>query len=623
MGTNFRKRALIIADILIIFISFFIGLLLKSEFVLNNMLLLHFRTYILLISAVYLVTFFVTGLYNNMWAYASIREYTKVFYANIIAFIICMILDNLFINNLSFTVLVMGALFALVLTEGIRILYRIIVNKEMSNPSSEKYGKEKKNVIIMGAGKACKLLINEIINNPNLNYNILGMVDDDPGKLGQSISGYSVLGTITDTPRLVNELNAQEVIFAIPSMSNEEKKNVLNSINNLNATKVKLKTLPNISEIINKGLDIKNIRNVEITDLLGRKEISMDKSVMLNYIEDKTVMVTGGGGSIGSELCRQIASFNPKKLIIVDIYENNAYDIEMELKEKYRDLNLLTLIASVRDRTKVFELVKEIKPDIIFHAAAHKHVPLMEVSPAEAVKNNVFGTLNIVQAAVEYGVSRFVLISTDKAVNPTNAMGATKRLCEMIIQTYNSMSDKNEFVAVRFGNVLGSNGSVIPLFKKQIEHGGPITLTHKDITRFFMTIPEAVQLVLTAGSMAKGGEIFVLDMGEPVKIYDLARNLIKLSGLEPDVDIKINITGLRPGEKLYEELLMAEEGLQKTSNDLIYIGKPNEFNWSELLAKLNKLKEVAENPETTNIQMKEELARIVDTYHIDRRNIKF
>ena len=456
-----------------------------------------------------------------------------------------------------------------------------------------------------------KLLINEINNNPNMNYDVLGLVDDDPRKYGQAIAGVSVLGSTEDIPKLVADLRVDEVIFAIPSLNPDQKKRILNLIN---SSAVKMKTLPNISEVINKGIDISTMRDVEITDLLGRKEIEMNQGDMLSYIEGKVILVTGGGGSIGSELCRQISEYKPKKLIILDIYENNAYDIEIELKRKYSQLDLVALIASVRDRDKMFQVMAEYRPDIIFHAAAHKHVPLMETSPAEAVKNNVFGTLNLVQAADLYQVSRFILISTDKAVNPTNIMGATKRLCEMIVQTYNNISKTTDYVAVRFGNVLGSNGSVIPLFKRQIQEGGPVTVTHRDITRYFMTIPEAVQLVLTAGSMAKGGEIFVLDMGEPVRIYDLARNLIRLSGFEPDVDIKIEVTGLRPGEKLYEELLMAEEGLSKTKNELIHIGKPNQFDWNTLLPQLEHLKALAEDTSISNETIKMEMGKIVDTY---------
>lgn len=612
-GTNYRKTVLFIADIIIVIGSFLMALLLKKEFMLQATDLVNFRSHIFIIAIIYVVAFIFFGLYRNMWAYAGLNEYISLMYANIVAFFGTIIFDQVFETEFSITTIIIGAMISFFITEGIRIAYRIVINKK--KPPLTAPEKDRKNVLIIGAGLAGKLLINEIKNNRNMRYDILGLIDDDVKKYGQSISGVSVVGTTEDIPKLVEELNVHEVIFAIPSLTGEQKKRILNTIN---STSVKMKTLPNISEIINKGLDINTIRDVEITDLLGRKEIVINKPEMLGYIEGKTVLVTGGGGSIGSELCRQIAEYKPKKLIILDIYENNAYEIENELKSNFKQLDLLILIASVRDRKKIFEIVENNKPDIIFHAAAHKHVPLMETSPEEAIKNNVFGTLNMVQAANEFGVKRFILISTDKAVNPTNIMGATKRVCEMIIQTYDKISTTCEYVAVRFGNVLGSNGSVIPLFKKQIAQGGPVTVTHRDITRFFMTIPEAVQLVLTAGSMAKGGEIFVLDMGEPVKIYDLAKNLIRLSGLEPDVDIKIEVTGLRPGEKLYEELLMAEEGLTKTDNELIFIGKPHSFNWDELLPKLQKLRDVAIDTNATKEEIKLEMSKIVDTYNYQK-----
>ncbi len=612
-GTNYRKTVLFIADIIIVIGSFLMALLLKKEFMLQATDLVNFRSQIFIIAIIYVVAFIFFGLYRNMWAYAGLNEYISLMYANIVAFFGTIIFDQVFETEFSITTIIIGAMISFFMTEGIRIAYRIVINKK--KPPLTAPEKDRKNVLIIGAGLAGKLLINEIKNNRNMRYDILGLIDDDVKKYGQSISGVSVVGTTEDIPKLVEELNVHEVIFAIPSLTGEQKKRILNTIN---STSVKMKTLPNISEIINKGLDINTIRDVEITDLLGRKEIVINKPEMLGYIEGKTVLVTGGGGSIGSELCRQIAEYKPKKLIILDIYENNAYEIENELKSNFKQLDLLTLIASVRDRKKIYEIVENNKPDIIFHAAAHKHVPLMETSPEEAIKNNVFGTLNMVQAANEFGVKRFILISTDKAVNPTNIMGATKRVCEMIIQTYDKISTTCEYVAVRFGNVLGSNGSVIPLFKKQIAQGGPVTVTHRDITRFFMTIPEAVQLVLTAGSMAKGGEIFVLDMGEPVKIYDLAQNLIRLSGLEPDVDIKIEVTGLRPGEKLYEELLMAEEGLTKTDNELIFIGKPHSFNWDELLPKLQKLRDVAIDTNATKEDIKLEMSKIVDTYNYQK-----
>lgn len=598
-----------IADIMIIIGSYFLAIVLQKELLITGNDLTLFKTYILFFTLAYLVSFFALGLYKNMWAYAGLIEYINVMYANIASFFVVVILDQTRNYPISTSSIIIGTVFTFIGTEGIRIAYRIVMNKSKTGILDKPI--KRTNILIIGAGMAGKLLIHEMTHNSNLNYEIMGLIDDNRSKLHQSISGVSVIGTTEDIPRLVEELDIDEVIFAIPSLSGEQKSRILNI---LNQTKVRLKTLPNISEIINKGIDISTIRDVEITDLLGRKEIELDLSSMTEYIDGKVILVTGGGGSIGSELCRQIARFRPKQLIIFDIYENNAYDIQLELLHNFPQLNLLVLIGSVRDRKKVNEVFQTYKPDLVFHAAAHKHVPLMETSPKEAIKNNVFGTLNLVQAADAAGTSRFLLISTDKAVNPTNIMGATKRLCEMILQSYNQISKTTCYVAVRFGNVLGSNGSVIPLFKKQIKEGGPVTVTHREITRYFMTIPEAVKLVLTAGSFASGGEIFVLDMGEPVKIYDLAKNLIRLSGYEPEVDIKINVTGLRPGEKLYEELLMSEEGLTKTKNSLIFIGQPTELDWQTLIQRLNELIKKVYDENVSDAEIKSVMRSIVDTY---------
>lgn len=609
MTTNYRKYVLMIADIIIISGAYFISLNLKRDFFLTSGDINYFKTYVPFILMIYLGSFLLFGLYRNMWAYAGLDEYMNVMYANVVAMFGSIMLDQFYLNDITIATILISVIIAFIGTEGVRIAYRVLLNKT----KAPILGAENKtrHVLIIGAGLAGKLLINEIRNNPNFDYEVLGLIDDDPLKLHQSISGVSVIGTTADIPRLVEDLSVDEVVFAIPSLTGEQKKRIMEIINQ---TKVRMKTLPNLSEIISKGVDVAAIRDVEITDLLGRKEIELEVSSMMEYIEDKVILVTGGGGSIGSELCRQIAEFKPRQLIIFDIYENNAYEIQMELLRRYPQMKLVTLIGSVRDRKKVFEVFQTYRPNLVFHAAAHKHVPLMETSPKEAIKNNVFGTLNVVQAADETKTDRFVLISTDKAVNPTNIMGATKRLCEMIIQTYNQTSKHTAFVAVRFGNVLGSNGSVIPLFKKQIAEGGPVTVTNRNITRYFMTIPEAVKLVLTAGSFARGGEIFVLDMGEPVRIYDLAKNLIRLSGYEPDVDIKIEVTGLRPGEKLYEELLMSEEGLTKTKNSLVFIGKPSEFKWEELLDGLTQLKAVIEDSAASNQKVKDTMRTIVTTY---------
>ncbi len=489
-------------------------------------------------------------------------------------------------------------------------LYRLLVFIRFK--ISDTRHDERPNVLIVGAGSAGTMILREIQTTDKINYHAIGFLDDDPSKMSSNILGVRVLGTTDEVEEIVRKHNVKLIIIAIPSASTKVIKEI--SAKCVNA-KCEVKTLPGLYQFVDGQISVSKLRNVDVNDLLGRDPVHTNLDEVAGYIEDKVVLVTGGGGSIGSELCRQIANHNPKQLIILDIYENNAYDIEQELKRKMPNLNLLTLIASIRDSKKMDNVFATYRPNIVFHAAAHKHVPLMETSPNEAVKNNVIGTYKVVRAADKYGVEKFVQISTDKAVNPTNIMGATKRICEMIIQAYAKRS-KTCFVAVRFGNVLGSNGSVIPLFKKQIAEGGPVTLTHPDIIRYFMTIPEAVSLVLQAGASANGGEIFVLDMGEQVKIYDLAVNLIKLSGYEPFKDIDIKITGLRPGEKLYEERLMAEEGLTKTANDKISIGKPLDIDEDKLFATLDKL--YSEAYRETD-KMKELVKELVPTYQIDKR----
>ena len=469
----------------------------------------------------------------------------------------------------------------------------------------------KKNVLIIGAGEATKILLSTIKSSMNDAYNVVGLIDDNVNKVNYAISGKKILGTRYDIPRICKENNVELIFFTISNISNEDRKNILEICQEVGC---KVRILPGTKELIKDKPIMQSFRDVKIEDLLGRDPIKLDNKNIRNLIYNKVVLVTGGGGSIGSELCRQIMQFNPERLIIVDIYENNLYDIEQELRFNYPNSKISAIVASVRDKNRLNEIFEEFKPYLVFHAAAHKHVPLMETSPLEAIKNNVFGTYNVVNCADEYDVKRFVLISTDKAVNPTNIMGATKRLCEMIIQAKNKVS-KTEYVAVRFGNVLGSNGSVVPLFKKQIAHGGPVTVTHKDITRFFMTIPEAVSLVLQAMSGAKGGEIFVLDMGEPVKIYDMANKLIKLSGLEPGVDVQIKITGLRPGEKLYEEILMEEEGLTETKHDKIHIAKPCNVDIKMIVEKLNKLRKLVDTNNNEQInEIKEVMHEVVPTY---------
>ena len=558
-----------------------------------------------------IILVFVFKLHNTSFRNVSINEIVKL----------CLISSILLITNVL-TLLIASDLrkcwgWALMLTAFVFVLssfsislFRIFlfVKFKASNAKSD----DKPNVLIVGAGSAGTMILREIQTSSKINYHAVGFLDDAPYKLHSSILGVRVLGTTDDVEKIVKEYDISLIIIAIPGASAKVIKEI--SAKCVNA-KCEVKILPGLYQLVDGQVSVSKLRHVDVNDLLGRDPVHTNLDEVAGYIEDNVVLVTGGGGSIGSELCRQIANHNPKQLIILDIYENNAYDIEQELKRKMPNLNLLTLIASVRDSKKMDDVFATYRPNIVFHAAAHKHVPLMETSPNEAVKNNVIGTYKVVKAADKYGVQKFVQISTDKAVNPTNIMGATKRICEMIIQAYAKRS-KTCFVAVRFGNVLGSNGSVIPLFKKQIEEGGPITLTHPDIIRYFMTIPEAVSLVLQAGASANGGEIFVLDMGEQVKIYDLAINLIKLSGYEPYRDIDIKITGLRPGEKLYEERLMAEEGLTKTANDKISIGKPLDIDEDKLFATLDKLYREAYNESS---EMKELVKELVPTYQIDKK----
>ena len=444
-------------------------------------------------------------------------------------------------------------------------------------------------VLIIGAGCAGEMVVKELEKNPQLNKKAVAIIDDDITRIGDQVSGVDIVGTRNSILKIVKLYKIDEIIFSIANISKKGKKEIIDICKNTNC---KIKTIPGIYEIIDGKVDIKQVRDVEIEDLLGREPIEVDFNLMGSYIQDSTILVTGAGGSIGSELCRQIANIMPKKLIMLDNYENNLYSIQQELIRKYGDsIKMIAVVASIREQKRMEKIFDKYRPEVVFHAAAHKHVPLMENSPGEAIKNNIFGTLNVAMLSSKYNVKRFLLISTDKAVNPTNVMGATKRAAEMIIQSLNEES-KTEFVAVRFGNVLGSNGSVIPLFKKQIEEGGPVTVTHPKIIRYFMTIEEAVGLVIQAGGMAKGGEIFVLDMGEPVKILDLAKNLIRLSGFEHDVDIKIVFTGLRPGEKLYEELLMSEEGLLDTKHKKIFIGRPIDFDKNDLQKYLIELRNI-------------------------------
>lgn len=601
-----RQIILITLDFIMIALSNFISIetMLKDYLPYNNQYTIVYGVAIVY-SLIGLCSICYFNGYSSLWRYAEIDEVIIIAKACIINIIL--LIGVVLFMKLSIPIYFyyINYIMNVAVICAIRIGYRYVRQFKLRKMTSSNVSR----VLIIGGGSGGSMVINELYDNPQLNKVPVAVVDDDVNKIGRLMHGVPILDTTHEIESIVEKMKIDEIIFSIASANNEAKQKILNRCNQTNC---KVKTIPGIYEIIDGKVDIKKIRDVEIKDLLGRKPIEVDINKISNYITDKVVLVTGGGGSIGSELCRQIASNNPKMLVLVDIYENNAYEIEQELLRTYKEnINLKTIIASIRDKNRMDKVFEQYKPDVVFHAAAHKHVPLMEVSPGEAIKNNIFGTKNIAELAHKYEVSRFVLISTDKAVNPTNIMGATKRATEMIIQTMNE-SSKTEFVAVRFGNVLGSNGSVIPLFKKQIEEGGPITVTHPEIIRYFMTIPEAVQLVIQAGAMAKGGEIFILDMGQPVKILDLATKLIKLSGLEPGVDIKINYSGLRPGEKLYEELLMAEEGILETYHEKIFIGKPIDLDKESLNLKLNKLKEIIKNEETDLIEplMKE----IVPTY---------
>ncbi len=562
--------------------------------------------------AVTVLVFYLFDLYNLVMSSIGIPEICK-------GFVACLVLA---VGNVLFAVLtdsayvkpsttVVYSLLLFFFVVAIRISKRLLLHIELS------ILRKKKNhirVMIVGGGAAGLMVIKEMQDSQKSIYTPVCIVDDDKEKHGKLVHGVRICGTTADVKQLAEQYAVQEIFITIPTVDKRREKEIIKLCQECNCP---IKILPGIYQMATGEVTIEQFRKVDVQDLLGREQTRVNLDEIMGYIENKVVLVTGGGGSIGSELCRQIAAKNPHTLIILDIYENSVYDVEQELKRVHPELNILTLIASIRDRNKIHTIFERYRPQIVFHAAAHKHVPLMETSPEEAVKNNVFGTLNVAQCADEFAVETFVQISTDKAVNPTNIMGATKRICEMIIQTIGRHSERTKFVAVRFGNVLGSNGSVIPLFKKQLAEGGPLTVTHKDIIRYFMTIPEAVSLVLQAGAYAKGGQIFVLDMGEPVRIYDLAYNLIKLSGYEPNVDIDIVCTGLRPGEKLYEERLMEEEGLQKTENGMINIAKPIEIDEANFWGRLERLREEAQG---ATCDLKQAVRELVPTYTIDKRD---
>jgi FlaA1/EpsC-like NDP-sugar epimerase len=574
-------------------------------------------------------------LYQSIWRFASYKELIRLISANGITFLVQLFGITLLFQRMPFAYYFFGVILQFFLTTVVRFFYRFVVLERGKRSSSE----FEKKVMIIGAGEAGQVLLRDIFHASEINYKVCCFIDDNPNKWRRNIEGIPVVGGREDILSAVEKYQIDLILIAIPSASREQTRDILDICKE---TGCELKLLPGMYQLLNGEVSLSRMKEVAVEDLLGREPIKVNLTEILNSIEGKVILVTGGGGSIGSELCRQIAGHNPERLIIFDVYENNAYDIEQELKSSYANLNLTVLIGSVRDSRRLNSVFEKYRPDIVYHAAAHKHVPLMEASPCESIKNNVIGTYKTACAAMQYGAKRFVLISTDKAVNPTNIMGASKRLCEMVIQSmdyisregkqdilpnlsgHNDETDsrkvfldqkietRTEFVAVRFGNVLGSNGSVIPLFQKQIAKGGPVTVTHPDIIRYFMTIPEAVSLVLQAGTYAKGGEIFTLDMGEPVKIDTLARNLIKLCGYKPDVDIKIQYVGLRPGEKLYEEKLMAEEGLERTANELIHIGKPIPFDMEAFMGQLEELAQAAYGNDEDIRRM---VKKIVTTYH--------
>ena len=608
---HWQERALLmlVADILTIMGSYFMALLLRYDFTFSEIetrFVVGFQQTIIPWCAVTVVVFYMFHLYHSIWSLASTKELISIIKAYLVLVPVYVVLRRVLDIFMPRSFYVMGLIMNFCLTAGLRFFYRVL---RVQMVEIRRGNQRENRIMIIGGGAAGQVLIKEMQNNPvRIKGKVCCVIDDDPDKKGRFIEGIEIVGDRYDITKMAEKYHINTIVYAIPSTDSRDRKDILNICKE---TGCRLRTIPGVYQLVNNEVSVSRLRDVEIADLLGREQVRVNNDEIFDSLKDKTVLVTGGGGSIGSELCRQIAHAEPRQLIIFDIYENNAYAIQQELKRKCPNLNLVTLIGSVRNTNRINDVMTTYRPDIVFHAAAHKHVPLMEDSPNEAIKNNVMGTYKTAMAAAAAGVGKFVLISTDKAVNPTNIMGASKRLCEMVVQMMDRRSANTSFVAVRFGNVLGSNGSVIPLFKKQIAEGGPVTITDKRIIRYFMTIPEAVALVLQASYYARGGEIFVLEMGEPVKIDDMARNLIRLSGLTPDVDIEIVYTGLRPGEKLYEELLMNEEGLQETDNKLIHIGKPIEMDDAWFVEKLKELEEASKQESD---RIKELVSEVVPTY---------
>ena len=625
---NLLTGVLALYDIVAVNLAYFLALWIRFDCKFSSIDERYLQNYIHF-AAIYTVfclgVFWALHLYKSIWRYASFTELMRVLTSSFLTAVFHAVAITLLFGRMPASYYLFGALIQFLLIIGVRFSYRFILLER----SRRSISRSADPTMLIGAGSAGQMILRDIIRAKETDLDVKCIIDDNPNKRNRYLEGVPIVGGREDILVSVEKYRIKKILVAIPSASAEDQREILNICNE---TGCELKMLPGIYQLVNGEISVDKMRDVAVEDLLGREPIQVNMSEIFRAISGKTILVTGGGGSIGSELCRQIAAHAPKQLVIFDIYENNAYDIEQELREKYPRLNLVVLIGSVRDSRRIAHVFEKYKPEIVYHAAAHKHVPLMEVSPCESIKNNVIGTYKTAYAAMSNGCKRFVLISTDKAVNPTNIMGASKRLCEMVVQSFDRMVKEGradqipqlfvhaedigkvsdpvavgkpctEFVAVRFGNVLGSNGSVIPLFKKQIAHGGPVTVTHPDIIRYFMTIPEAVSLVLQAGTYAKGGEIFVLDMGAPVKIDTLARNLIKLSGFKPDVDIKVEYTGLRPGEKLFEEKLMAEEGLRTTPNHLIHIGNPIPFNVTHFLRQLENLMEVSYANDEANIRL--------------------
>ena len=630
---------LVVYDLITVNLSYFLALWLRFDCAFSLIPEIYLSAWIKFVpiySLICILVFVLLRLYRSLWQFASYFELLHVFYASLLTTAAHVIGITLLFQRMPISYYCIGPVIQLLLVLGPRFFYRFMLLLRDGRPGRSREGLRR--VLLIGAGSAGQLILRDIRRSGEVNEQVMCIVDDDPNKWNRYIDGVPIIGGRDDILSAVERYRIDKIYLAIPSASAAQRRDILNICSE---TDCELKNLPGMYQLALGELTVSTLRDVSIEDLLGREQIRTELDEVFQFIHGKTVLVTGGGGSIGSELCRQIAAHEPRRLVIFDIYENNAYDIQLELKDKYPELDLAVLIGSVRDSRKLFQVFEDYAPEVVYHAAAHKHVPLMEDAPCEAIKNNAIGTYKTAYAALAHGCERFVLISTDKAVNPANIMGASKRLCEMIVQSFDAKikegkadeipqlfthygdgdedpdalklrNARTEFVAVRFGNVLGSNGSVIPVFRRQIEKGGPVTVTHPDIIRYFMTIPEAVTLVLLAGTYAKGGEIFVLDMGSPVKIDSLARNLIRLSGLKPDVDIKIEYTGLRPGEKLYEEKLMAEEGLRKTDNDLIHIGCPIPFDTEQFLAQIKELMDAAY---FNRKDIRHLVANIVLTYH--------